>query len=79
MRNKPANAILLARQGQRKGRETPDLREETRYSPTRGVFHRKGRSQANGEPHRAAELRGSVAPTPFSLPEFPCEGRSHGT
>lgn len=41
IKNDLANAIPLAGQGRREGRETPDFREEIRCSRARGAFHRK--------------------------------------
>jgi hypothetical protein len=69
---------LLAPQPRRKGRATPDFREEIRRSPTRGAFHRgtAGEGGAMSFARREPPGRPSGA---FFTTRKPCEGRSPGS
>jgi hypothetical protein len=56
---------LLAPQPRRKGRATPDFREEVRRSPTRGAFRRRAVPKDGGGASRGAN-RSKHLPAPFS-------------
>ena len=59
-RTLPPPPHTTAGRARRKGRATPDLREESRRSPTRGAFHRRATRAAGGE--RDALRTGRFAP-----------------
>jgi hypothetical protein len=75
----PPPRRTLARRALRKGRATPDFREEIRRSPTRGAFRRRAARGAGGGPASwtASCQRGATAP--FSPSRNPHEGRSGRT
>ena len=59
-RTVPPPPHTTAGRARRKGRATPDLREESRRSPTRGAFHRRAIRAADGE--RGAQRTSRLAP-----------------
>jgi hypothetical protein len=74
----PPPRRTLAGRALRKGRATPDFREETRRSPTRGAFRRRAARGAGGSPASGQRAARGERQRLFHHRRNPHEGRSGG-